>query len=41
MAETFDLAGLDLVRTPEVGTLVLLGTGVLGLAGAIRRKLYL
>jgi hypothetical protein len=27
--------------TPEPGTLILLGTGVLGLAGAIRRKLML
>ena len=28
-----------LIGTPEPGTLVMLGTGVLGLAGAIRRKL--
>jgi PEP-CTERM motif len=41
VAETFDLAGLDLARVPEPGTLVLLGTGILGLAGAVRRKLLL
>jgi len=41
VAETFDLAGLDLARTPEPGTLVLLGTGLVGLAGAVRRKLRL
>jgi hypothetical protein len=41
VAETFDLAGLDLARVPEPGTLVLLGTGLLGLAGAARRKLNL
>jgi hypothetical protein len=41
VAETFDLAGLDLARTPEPGTLVLLGSGILGLAGVIRRKLML
>lgn len=40
VAETFDLAGLDLARVPEPGTLVLMGTGLLGLAGAIRRKLF-
>ena len=40
VAETFDLAGLDLARTPEPGTLMLLGTGVLGIGGAIRRKLF-
>jgi len=34
-----DLA-FTLIGTPEPGTLVLLGTGVLGLAGAIRRKLF-
>jgi PEP-CTERM motif len=40
-AETFDLAGLDLARVPEPGSLMLLGTGILGLAGAVRRKLML
>jgi hypothetical protein len=35
----FALDGTGNVGTPEPGTLVMLGTGVLGLAGAIRRKL--
>jgi len=26
--------------TPEPGSLILLGTGILGLAGVLRRKLY-
>jgi hypothetical protein len=33
-----DLKGVQ--TTPEPGTLIMLGTGVLGLAGAIRRKLF-
>jgi len=41
VAETFDLAGLDLARTPEPGTLILLGTGALGLASVVRRRLHL
>lgn len=41
VAETFDLAGLDLARVPEPGTLLLLGTGILGLASTVRRKLNL
>ncbi len=41
VAETFDLAGLDLARTPEPGTLLMLGTGVIGLAGALRRRMHL
>jgi hypothetical protein len=35
----FALDGSGGATTPEPGTLVMLGTGVLGLAGAIRRKL--
>jgi len=41
VAETFDLAGLDLARVPEPGTLLLVGTGVLGLASTVRRRLRL
>ena len=39
-AETFDLSAFDMARTPEPGTLILLGTGFLGLAGTLRRKLF-
>ena len=40
-AETIDLAGLDMVTpVPEPGTLIMLGTGMLGLAGILRRKLF-
>ena len=31
---------IDGVPTPEPGTLIMLGTGILGLAGAFRRKLF-
>jgi hypothetical protein len=41
VAETYDLAGVDLARVPEPGTLILLGAGLLGIAGTIRRKLRL
>ena len=40
VAETFDLSAFDMARTPEPGTLILLGTGILGLAGTLRRKLF-
>ena len=40
VAETFDLSAFDMARTPEPGTLVLLGTGILGLAGTLRRKFF-
>ena len=33
-------SAFTLIGTPEPGTLVMLGTAVLGLAGAIRRKLF-
>jgi hypothetical protein len=37
----FDLTGNPVSgTTPEPGTLVLLDTGVLGLAGSLRRKLF-
>lgn len=36
----FALDGHKVGGVPEPGTLVMLGTGVLGLAGAIRRKLF-
>jgi hypothetical protein len=36
----FALFGTQGTGTPEPGTLVLLGTGILGLAGSIRRKLF-
>jgi hypothetical protein len=36
----FNLVAPGVQTTPEPGTLVMLGTGVLGLAGAIRRKLF-
>ena len=36
----FNLLGGGVQTTPEPGTLVMLGTGVLGLAGAIRRKVF-
>jgi len=39
-AETFDLSAFNMARTPEPGTLILLGTGFLGLAGTLRRKLF-
>ena len=40
VAETFDLSAFDMARTPEPGTLILLGSGILGLAGTLRRKLF-
>ncbi len=40
IAETYDLSAFDMARTPEPGTLILLGTGMLGLAGTLRRKLF-
>lgn len=40
VAETFDLSTFDMARTPEPGTLILLGSGILGLAGTLRRKLF-
>jgi hypothetical protein len=33
--------GLKVAVNPEPGTLVLLGTGIVGLAGVIRRKLMI
>jgi len=39
VAETFDLSAFDMARTPEPGSLILLGSGALGLAGILRRKL--
>jgi hypothetical protein len=35
----FALDGTQLTSTPEPGTLVMIGTGILGLAGMLRRKL--
>lgn len=40
VAETYDLAGLDMASVPEPGTLILLGTGILGLAGTLRRRFF-
>ena len=40
VAETFDLSSFDMARTPEPGSLILLGTGILGLVGTLRRKLF-
>jgi hypothetical protein len=33
-----DAAGSETLPTPEPGTLTLLGTGLVGLAGVVRRK---
>jgi len=38
-AETFDLSQLDLVHAPEPSSFLLLGSGLAGLAGLIKRKL--
>lgn len=34
------VVGADFSEIPEPGTMVLLGTGILGIAGAVRRKLF-
>ena len=39
-SETFDVAGLDMATVPEPGSLILLGSGILGIAGTLRRKLF-
>jgi hypothetical protein len=36
----FDLFKTQQIGTPEPGSLILLGTGILGLAGTLRRKLF-
>jgi hypothetical protein len=38
-ADIVALDGTPLTATPEPGTLLMMGTGILGLAGMLRRKL--
>lgn len=38
VAETFDLSHLDMVHTPEPSSFLLLGSGLAGLAGLLKRK---
>lgn len=38
-AETYDLSQLDMVHTPEPSSFLLLGSGLAGLAGVIKRRL--